>query len=170
VLKKWHIYRLSLVVIILVTMFLVCYAAKDAAAFDGGIPISDIEMEETHGGFQMPNGNFVFFSMNLLQMDYLAYNNPAGTPDTDALTGILGSNLTPQIKQVEIGDLHGIVNSHIGEVSVENNIGLTSVAVALGNNITQKIWNIVDIDLLNFQVSNPDQIKPILSNFGYLVN
>ena len=168
-LKKWHIYRLSLVVIILVTMFLVCYAAKDAAAFDGGIPISDIEMEETHGGFQMPNGNFVFFSMNLLQMDYLAYNNPAGTPDTDVLTGILGSNLEPRIIREE-RDLQGIVNSHIGTVSVENNIGLTSVAVALGNNITQKIWNIVDIDLLNFQVTSPDQIKPILSNYGYLVN
>ena len=87
-LKKWHIHRLSVVVIILFTMFLVCYAAKDAAAFDGGVPISDIEMEETHGGFQMPNGNFLYFNMDFMHMEYLAHNDPATSTETPA--SILG--------------------------------------------------------------------------------
>ena len=168
-LKKWHIHRLSLVVIILFTMFLVCYAAKDAAAFDGGVPISDIEMEETHGGFQMPNGNFLYFTMDFMHMEYLAHND-AGLPNADALTSILGDqssllNNEPGNGTFSVPGVAGVINNYVA-----NNIGFTNVAVAMGNDITQTLCNYLNINLLTFQVTNQDQIKPVLSNYLHLVN
>ena len=169
-LKKWHIHRLSVVVIILFTMFLVCTAAKDAAAFDGGVPISDIEMEETHGGFQMPNGNFLYFTMDFMHMEYLAHNDSA-IPDAGTLTSILGDQSRllndPGNGTFSAPGVAGLINN---DVDVAGNIGLTNVAVAIGNGITQHLANYVDIDLLTFQVTNQDQIKPILSNWMHLVN
>jgi hypothetical protein len=167
VLKKWHIHRLSVVVIILFTMFLVCYAAKDAAAFDGGVPISDIEMEETHGGFQMPNGNFLYFNMDFMHMEYLAHNDPATNPGT--LASILGDQSdilnNTNNETLSAPGVTGVINNYVAD-----NIGLTNVAVAMGDNITQKLVNYLNINLLTFQVTNQDQIKPVLSNWMHLVN
>ena len=167
-LKKWHIHRLSLVVIILFTMFLVCYAAKDAAAFDGGVPISDIEMEETHGGFQMPNGNFLYFSMDFMHMEYLAHNDSA-FPNAGALTSILGDQSellnNTNNETVSAAGVTGVIHNYVAD-----NIGLTNVAVAMGDNITQKLINYLNINLLTFQITNQDQIKPVLSNYLHLVN
>jgi len=167
VLKKWHLHRLSVVVIILFTIFLVCYAAKDAAAFDGGVPISDIEMEETHGGFQMPNGNFVYFSMDVIHMDYLAHNDPASPLSSGTLAGILGDQ-SDMLNNKDYGTLSvpgvsGVINNN-----VTNNIGFTNVGVILGNNNVQQLYNYLNLNLAFFQVTNPDHIKPVLSNWMHL--
>jgi hypothetical protein len=167
VLKKWHLHRLSIVVSILFTIFLVCYAAKDATAFDGGVPISDIEMEETHGGFQMPNGNFVFFSMDFMHMDYLAHNDPAGPSSSGILPGILGDQgellNNTNFETLSVPGVAGVINNN-----VTNNIGFTNVGVILGNNNVQQLFNFLNLNLAFFQVTNPDNIKPVLSNWMHL--
>jgi len=167
VLKKWHLHRLSVVVIILFTIFLVCYAAKDAAAFEGGVPISDIEMEETHGGFQMPNGNFVFFSMDFMHMDYLAHNDPTSPSGSGILPGILGDQGEPlnntNFETLSVPGVTGVINNN-----VTNNIGFTNVGVILGNNNVQQLYNFLNLNLAFFQVTNPDHIKPVLSNWMHL--
>lgn len=167
-LKKWHIHRLSVVVIILFAIFFVFYAAKDAAAFDGGVPISDIEMEETHGGFQMPNGNFLYFSMDIMHMEYLAHNNPAIPTSTGTLPGITGdqSDLlnNTNYETLSVPGVTGVINPN-----VINNVGLTNIGVILGNNNVMKLFNYLDINLAFFQVTNPNHIKPVLSNWLHLV-
>jgi hypothetical protein len=157
-----------MVVIILFTIFLVCYAAKDAAAFDGGVPISDIEMEETHGGFQMPNGNFLYFTMDVMHMEYLAHNNPASPPDTGALASFLGNqsnvlNNTNYEKLPEVPGVGGLINN-----DVTNNVGFTNVGVILGNNNVQNLYNFLNLNLAFFQVTSPNHIKPVLSNWLHL--
>lgn len=156
-LKKWHIHRLSLVLMIIFTMFLVCYAAKDAAAFDGGIPISDIEMEETHGGFQMPNGNFVYFSMDFMHMEYLAYNEPSRIWAGSDVLGM--GNQYP----LETAGVAGVINSN-----VLNNVGFTNVGMIVGNNNILQLANYLNLNLAFFQVTNPNLIKPVLSNWLHL--
>jgi len=163
VLKKWHIHRLSVIIIILFTIFLVCYAAKDAAAFEGGVPISDIEMEETLGGFQMPNGNFVYFSMDVMHMDYFAHNDPASSSSTGTPASILGdqSELLNNTNLSAPGVAGTITN-------VTNNIGFTNVGVILGNNNVQHLINYLNLNLAFFQVTNPNHIKPVMSNWMHL--
>jgi hypothetical protein len=149
-------------------MFFVCYTAKDAAAFDGGIPISDIEMEETHGGFQTPNGNFLYFSMDFMHMEYLANNNPASPQDAGTLANLLGDqssvlNNTNYEKLPEVPGVGGAINSN-----VTNNVGFTNVGVILGNNNVQQLYNFLNLNLAFFQVTNPNYIKPVLSNWLHL--
>ena len=62
----------------------------------------------------------------------------------------------------------GVIKNYVAD-----NMGLTNVAVAYNTgsgHITQKLFNYLNINLLNFQVSNQDQIKPVLSNFLHLMN
>jgi len=167
VLKKWHIHRLSVVFSILFAILMVFCAVKNAAAFDGGVPISDIEMEETRGGFQMPNGNFVYFSMDFMHMDYMAHNDPS-TSSTGAQTGILGDqngllNNTKFETMFSKTGVSGVINA-----DVTNNVGFTNVGMILGNNNIQQLINNIEINLGFFQVASPDQIKPVLSNWLHL--
>lgn len=159
-LKKWHIHRLSVVVIILFTVFLVCYGAKDAAAFDGGVPISDIEMEETHGGFQMPNGNFLYFSMDIMNIEYYgAFNQPDTTPPVVHLPDDMYANLS------EIEGMPGVGSAM---TNVSGNHGFTNVGVIVGNGNTQNLTQMIDISLAFFEVTSPNDIKPVLSNWLHL--
>jgi len=158
VLKKWHIHRLSIVVIILFTIFFIFDSAKDAAAFDGGVPISDLEMEETRGGFQMSNnGNFVYFSMDFMHMEYLAYKDPSSS--IWAGSEFLGNQLPP----IETPGVSGVINSN-----VLNNAGLTNVGMIVGNNNVLELANYLNLNLAFFQVTNPNFIKPVLSNWLHL--
>lgn len=167
-LKKQHTHRLSIAAIIFFTIFLVCNTPNIAAAFDGGVPISDIEMEETHGGFQIPNGNFLYFSMDVMHMDYLEHNNPSNPPSTGTLASFLGDqssvlNNTNYEKLPEVPGVGGVINSN-----VTNNVGFTNVGVILGNNNVQQLYNFLNLNLAFFQVTNPDHIKPVLSNWLHL--
>jgi len=159
VLKKWHFHRLSVIVMILFTIFLVGFAAEDAAAFSGGIPISDLEMEETHGGFQMPNGNFLYFSMDIMHVEYLAHNEPDTStvtlPDTYA-------NYSEIAGEVSVPGVAGAITN------IYSNQGFTNVGVIVGNNNVQNIQQFIDISLGFFQVSSPNLIKPVLSNWMHL--
>ena len=74
-LRKWHINRLSMVVVIIFTIFLTFYAAQDATAFEA-VQLTDIEMEEINGGFN--GGNFLYFGMDVMNVQYLAQNVPSG--------------------------------------------------------------------------------------------
>jgi hypothetical protein len=167
VLKKWHIQRLSVIATILFTIFFVCYATKDAVAFDGGVPISDIEMEETHGGFQMPNGNFVYFSMDVAHMDYLAHNGPATPSSSETLASFLGDQSDTlkytNYETLSVPGVAGIINNNVA-----NNVGFTNVGVILGNNNVQQLFNYLNLNLAFFQVTNADHIKPVLSNWMHL--
>ena len=71
-LRKWHINRLSIVVVIIFTIFLTFYAAQDATAFEA-VQLTDIEMEEINGGFN--GGNFLYFGMDVIHVEYFA-NEP----------------------------------------------------------------------------------------------
>ena len=151
-LRKWHINRLSMVVAIIFTIFLSCYAAQDATAFDA-VPLEDLEMEEISGGFN--GGNFLYFGMEVLNMGYYANNNPSGSA--------LPNEFTTNYNQLNSGDVSGLINSN-----VSGNIGFTNVGVILGDNNTQTLQQFVNISLANFQVTSTDQIKPILSHWTHL--
>ena len=153
--KKWFSRRLSKVVIILFTMFFVCYSAKIAAAFDGGVPLSDLEMEETRGGFQMANGNFVYFSMDFMHMEYLAYNNPSNI--------WAGSDVLGHQYPLSTDGVTGVINGN-----VLNNAGFTNVGMIVGNNNVLELANYLNLNLAFFQVTNPNFIKPVLSDWLHL--
>lgn len=157
-LKKWHIHRLSVVVIILFTMFIVCYAAKDAAAFEGGVPISDIEMEETHGGFQMPGGNFLYFSMDIMHVEYFGTNIPDGSPPIIDLPDEMYANAS----EIDAPGVGGAITEVYG------NHGFTNVGVIVGNNNTQMLQQYINLSMAFFEVSSPDLVKPVLSNWLHL--
>ena len=142
-LRKWHVNRLSMVVVIIFTIFLTFYAAQDATAFEVA-PLTDIEMEEISGGFQMQNGSFVYFGIDVIMDDFY-------TSEYDTITGP--------------GILGGI--NILGSLNIKENIGITTTGVIVGNNniLTQTI----NIGLAHFQVTSADQIKPILSNWTHLV-
>jgi len=171
VFKKWYSYRLSLIVIILFMMFLVCFTAKDAAAFDGGVPISDIEMEETHGGFQMPNGNFVYFSMDFMHMDYLAANDQSNMSSIGTLSGILGNqNVLVGSRNTFVGDFKvGNINTSIAN-TVKNNIGITTVGLIQGNGNTLIQGTALNLNLANIQVANNLQLTRLLDHMYLLFN
>ena len=146
-LKKWHIHRLSIVVIILFTMFLVFYTAKDAAAFDGGALISDIEMEETvAGGFM--NGNFVYFSM-----DFMGPSSSIGN-----LTGFMGNH----------HGLGGITKDIDLNLNVADNFGLTTVGVIIGNNNYLDLGVTLNLNLSTIQVANHHQMTRLIDQLHLL--
>ena len=153
-LRKWHINRLSMVVVIIFTIFLSCYAAQDATAFDA-VPLEDLEMEEISGGFN--GGNFLYFGMEVLNMGYYANNNPSGSAVT------LPNEFTTNYNKLEVSGVSGLINSNVSD-----NIGFTNVGVILGDNNTQTLQQFVNISLANFQVTSTDQIKPILSHWTHL--
>lgn len=146
--------RLSIVMAIIFALFLISYTAGDALAFEG-VPLSDTEMEAIHGGFQMPNGNFIYFSMDVTRMEYMAYNDPGSMTSTGGW------------ENISLISAPGVSGSISGNVT--HNIGLTNVAYAFGNNIRQCLINDVDIRVGFFRVSSADMIKPILSNWTHLV-
>ena len=113
----------------------------------------------------MPNGNFLYFNMDFMHMEYLAHNDPATSTETPA--SILGdqSDLLNNTNDLEfqLDGATGLINNYVAD-----NTGLTNVAVALGDNITQNLVNYLNINLLTIQVSSQDQIQPALSNWLHL--
>ena len=146
--RKCHINRLSMVMVIIFAVFLSFYAA-DAAAFEA-VPLTDIEMEEISGGFN--GGDFLYFGI-----DYSIFGNVA-TNNNGSLGG--GTVGLPTTTTLAYKNVVGNINA-----SVIDNIGITSVNFALGNDITQNITTIFNISLATFHVNSTDQIKPILSHW-----
>jgi len=149
VLKKWQTNRLSMVIAIIFAVFLTFYAAQDVTAFEA-VSLTDIEMEEINGGFN--GGNFLYFGIDVMHLQYCANN----TPSDSAVT--LPNEFT-NYNKLEVPGVSGFINSNVSD-----NIGFTNVGVILGDGNTQMLQQNVNISLAQFQVTSADQIQPILSH------
>jgi len=148
VLRKWHINRLSMVIVIILAVFLSFYtvdaAAFEAAAFEAPAsepkPLSDLEMEEIYGG--TPFLNIEFATM---------FDTADGGRGTTIASGYCKFGYDePNVYQ----NAAGIIN-----LNVTDNVGYPMINVALGNNIRQYVWNYINIELTNIHVENIAQYK-----------
>jgi hypothetical protein len=70
--------RLKMLFFIAVAVVAFCFSgvqAEDSIAFDS-TPLSENDMDDVHGGFLNMNGNFVYFSMDFMQLRFLSHTEP----------------------------------------------------------------------------------------------
>jgi len=171
VLRKSQISRFCGVMAIIFTIFLYCYVAKDAAAFEGSSftdiemeEIQDLEMEEIQGGLQLPGGNCLYFGMEVTRMEFMSYQEPGSMTSTEGLDMMdQYAFSSTNVGTASLPGAYGSIKLNIG-----NNVGYTNVAVAVGDHITQYLYHNVNLDLAFFEVNSPNQIKPILSNWKHM--
>jgi hypothetical protein len=112
---KLNIKRLLLIVGIIFVVIQPYYAMGGDTIVLSGTSLTEHEMSEIRGGFQMPSGNFVYFSMDFMQMRFLSHNapntqNPAGWVNALSQTAVItkdGMEFNMQILQSGGGDNNG---------------------------------------------------------------
>jgi hypothetical protein len=112
---KLNIKRLLLIVGIIFVVIQPYYAMGGDTIVLSGTSLTEHEMSEIRGGFQMPSGNFIYFSMDFMQMRFLSHNapntqNPAGWVNALSKTAVItkdGMEFNMQILQSGGGDNNG---------------------------------------------------------------
>jgi len=156
VLKKCHINRLSIYMVIIFAVFLSFYAA-DASAFEASAfeaaafeakTLSDLEMEEIYGGY---GGNIPFLGVEFGTMVMTA----EGTG-----TAISGGGYS--IYDGEITNVYPLASGLI-DLDISDNMGLTFTNVTLGNNNLSYICNYINIELTNIHVDNIGKLNMFMT-------
>lgn len=77
--------RPSIKLFALVAVFLLTLAAP-VGAVDvlniSGEPLSEMEMADAQGGFTLPSGDFLYFSMDFMRVNLVSHQQPGGTETT----------------------------------------------------------------------------------------
>lgn len=170
---------------VIVTMLVICgvilpsYAVGDEIALRGA-SLTDPEMAEIRGGFQMSNGNFIYFSMDFLQVRFLSHSEPNNTNppawmNTLSQSAVItkdGMAFDMQIVQAGGGDNTGNSSGTLSlspEVSIANsfmnNSGFINANLVTGNYNAASIANLINIHVGFFNIGNPSQVLPALTRW-----
>jgi hypothetical protein len=150
--------------------------------------LTEPEMAEIRGGFQMPNGNFVYFSMDFMQVRYLSHNepntqNPAGWVNVLSQRAAItrnGMEFNMQILQAGGGENpanNGTNSSTQNSLPVQNtpavsiansfmnNSGFVNANITTGNFNASSIANLININIGFFNIGNASQVLPALRSW-----
>lgn len=172
---------------VIVTMLVICgvilpsYAVGDEIALRG-TSLTDPEMAEIRGGFQMSNGNFIYFSMDFMQVRFLSHsepNNSGAWMNTLSQRAVITNNgmaFDMQIVQAGGGDNNGDNTGNSSgtlslspEVSIANsfmnNSGFINANLVTGNYNAASIANLINIHVGFFNIGNPSQVLSALTSW-----
>ncbi|MFZ6006766.1 MAG: hypothetical protein ACOYU2_03820 [Nitrospirota bacterium] len=153
--RKPKIKGLIVIIVMLLAVAFPHYAMGDDIVLNG-IALTEPEMSEIRGGFQMPNGNFVYFSMDFMQVRFLSHNEP-NTQNSSGWVNMLsqraaitgnGMEFNMQIVQAGGGDNHGNngTNSSPGPLQIAVN------PVNINNGLP--VQNTPDVSIANSLMNN----------------
>ncbi|MDO3378956.1 hypothetical protein [Geoalkalibacter halelectricus] len=148
--------------------------ARPAAAVDalnlGGEPLSEAEMAEAQGGFTLPNGDFLYFSMDFMRVNLVSHQQPGGADINgfvnslrqEAVIGKDGSiQVNVDILQAGQGDgigQNGGTPQQINAVLLNNSFtnfqGLANANLITGNHNVGSIINVINLRLGFFSKEN----------------
>jgi len=152
-----------------------------------GISLTEPEMAEIRGGFETPNGNFFYFSMDFMQVRFLSHNelniqNPVGWVNALSKRAVItkdGMEFEMQIFQAGGGNPENnstsnsspsnssTASNNLGSVSIVdsfvNNQGFINANLITGNFNTASIANLINIHIVFVNnTANLSQFLPVL--------
>lgn len=139
--------------------------------------LTDPEMAEIRGGFQMPNGNFVYFSMDFMRARFIAQpntQNPVGWVNALSQKAVITKEgMAFDLQILQGGDNNSPnslpVSNNPGGVSIANsfmnNSGFVNANITTGNYNASSIANLINVHVGFFNIGNPSQVLPALRSW-----
>ncbi|MBI5741049.1 MAG: hypothetical protein HZA16_10030 [Nitrospirae bacterium] len=179
--------KIFIVITLTLAVIIPAAHASDADSDIAGVPLSDQEMDEVRGGFSAPDGNFIYFSMDLMQVRFLSHNEP-GSADATAFVNSLsqrtfitkdGMGIELQVIQAgnavnetgppsspdSILDSGGANLPPSSQITFTGNSGISSLIGINGNFNTAVIGNVLNINIFNISVQDASQLQPLMQNW-----
>lgn len=167
----------SAVIIAVFTLF-TTYAGGEETTLRG-VPLEDHELDDIHGGF-LSNGDFIYFSMDFMQMKFLLNGNEnLAALGSDRFVNslrqrasITEDGIEMELEVLQSGSLGGnnpaapgqLPMSSLTQVTFRDNHGFVNANIINGNNNTAAITNVFNIRIGVFQVKDVSDIKPMLNS------
>jgi len=170
-------------IFVMIVMLLVVAAPHYAMGEDivlNGTALTEPEMAEIRGGFQMSNGSFVYFSMDFMRARFIAHSepntqNPTGWMNVLSQKAVItkdGMAFDMQIMQAGGGDNNSpnsLLPNNPGGVSIANsfmnNSGFINANITTGNYNASSIANLINIHVGFFNIGNSSQVLPALQSW-----